>query len=58
VHAEIWFDNPEHGQQYAAWLKEHGLFRKRKMRVLVHEMDANEMLVRGYLHDFLDKEES
>jgi hypothetical protein len=48
----VWFDNPERGEQYAGWAAEAGLFREKRIRVVSHEMDANELLVAGELEHF------
>ena len=50
----VWFDNPDKGQQLARGLAEQGLFRKEKIRIFTHELDANELLVAGTLSDFLN----
>ncbi len=54
----VWFDKPEYGQHFADLLAEAGLFRKEKIHILAHELDANEWLQRGELRRFLGKESS
>jgi hypothetical protein len=48
----VWFDRPESGQQVVSWLGDEGLFRKGKIQIISHGLDANELLGQGQLAAF------
>ena len=50
----FWFDNPAYAEQAAARLDGQGPFRKENMRSVSLPLDANELLIAGELHAFVE----